>query len=164
MQRLHRYRYTAGKQHGFTLIELMVAIAVASLLGFLAVQALGGQQDTARVGSARSFFTEVLPSALTSYGSSVGQNSAIPDAGALHPYGVPADTSWGEAWTVKSSGTSLNGVDVTYPIGGSNADEIGANLVTLLESTKADSTKPQFPYVTSPKYAGNKVTATVRQF
>ncbi|MBO9471088.1 type II secretion system protein [Endozoicomonas sp. G2_2] len=156
-------RRTAHKQHGFTLIELMVAIAVASLLGFLAVQALGGQQDTARVGSARSFFTEDLPSALTSFGSAVGQNTDVTDPDDIIPYGVPADTAWGEAWEVSTNGPARTGVEITYPIGGSNPDDIGANLESLLTSTKSGG-DPQFPYITDVSYNNSSLTAKVRQF
>lgn len=167
-----------SKQAGFTMVEIMIVIAIIGILTYLVVQGLSGNQDTARASDARTFFTSSLPSSVTSYGAAVGQNSTISAADDLIPYGAPVETAWGDSWSVSSSGTARDGVTIQYPIGGNNPTQIGDDLVTFLQSCTVDASGGQatsggsgdcgegnfrFPYLTNVSNNDGAITLTTSQ-
>ncbi|MBO9471089.1 hypothetical protein J7355_13390 [Endozoicomonas sp. G2_2] len=142
----------------------MVAISVALLLGYLAVQMLGGHQDQARSNAARDFFIEELPRALTTYESEHGSHAAV-DKPSLLVYGLQKSTAWDEIWTIES-GSARGGVDVTYPISGRTPDTIGTNLASFLNSVTASGSE-RYPFVigdASYESGSSAVSAKVRAY
>lgn len=159
------HRPAIERARGFTIIELMVAIAVASILGYLAVQTLGGHQDRARANAARDFFVEELPRVLTSYEGDVGSKAEV-NKDSLLTYGLQEDTAWDELWSIAPSGTARGGVDVTYPIGGRTRDTMGPNLASFLNSV-TDSGSERYPFVigdASYESGSSALSAKVRAY
>jgi len=139
-------------QKGFTLLELMIAIAIVALLAATVLPSYFQNQNDAKYSTALTQLQEAFPSAITRQLSRTTVcNATNMSTANIRARGISSTTVWGETW---SSAFSTGRVTVTYPVGASdNPAEVGADLVTALTGGKN---------IASVSYSGNNVTVAYR--
>lgn len=100
------------KQGGFTLLEIVIALAVlAVIIGVLASGLFQSQED-AKLQAARTQIMKDFPSAIMRVVSIANRCDNV-DKNRLVARGLPEDTVWGTTWTV--TGATKDAISITYP-------------------------------------------------
>lgn len=100
------------KQGGFTLLEIVIALAVlAVILGVLASGLFQSQED-AKLQAARTQIMKDFPSAIMRV-VSISNSCTKVDKARLIARGLPDKTVWGTEWTV--GGATSSAITITYP-------------------------------------------------
>jgi type IV pilus assembly protein PilA len=118
---LSRLRSRAGRQEGFTLVELLVVVLITGILAAIAIPTFLGQKDKANDASAKSLLTTGVTTMETYYTDSqtyvgadgAGKLSAIEPSISWVLSGTSADTSKNE---VLVSGLSQSGFTLSTDI------------------------------------------------
>lgn len=120
-------------QKGFTLLEVVIAIAIVALLAAVILPGLLKNRDDAQYSAALTQLQKDFPSAITRQLSRTNQcNAATMTTANLRLRGLPQNTVWGTAWAAAYNG-GTNLVTVTYPLTNSdNPTTVGNDLVTAL--------------------------------
>ncbi len=142
------------RQNGFTLLEVVIAIAIVALLAAVILPGLLKNRDDAQYSAALTQLQKDFPSAMTRQLARTNQCTAGTMTTAnLRTRGLPQNTVWGVAWTAAyNAGT--NRVAITYPL--TNSDDpatVGADLVTALTASNN---------VAAAAVAGNNLTVQYR--
>ena len=143
-----------SRQKGFTLLEVVIAIAIVALLAAVILPGLLKNRDDAQYSAALTQLQKDFPSAITRQLARTNQCSATTMTTAnLITRGLPQNTVWGVAWTAAyNAGT--NRVTITYPLTNSdNPATVGADLVTALTASNN---------VAAAAVAGNNLTVSYR--
>ena len=99
---------------GFTLIELMVVIAIIAILAVIGATVFAGAQGSARDGSRRSEISSLAKSIEASKDYASGSYTyTTADAGRDFPKGVPTDPSSGNVYCVDANTTTARPADAT---------------------------------------------------
>ncbi len=141
-----------ARQRGFTLLEVVVAIAIVALLAAAILPGLLQNRDDAKHSMAldqlKMKFTSAIARQLTKTDGCAPANFTTAK---LIERGVASTTAWGEAWQAVAA---PNQVVVTYPVGNaSKPAETGADITAALTG---------FGGVDAVAYAGNNVTVSYR--
>ena len=100
------------KQGGFTLLEIVIALAVlAVIIGVLASGLFQSQED-AKLQAARTQIMKDFPSAIMRV-VSISNSCTKVDKARLIARGLPDKTVWGTDWTV--SGATSSDITIVYP-------------------------------------------------
>lgn len=104
-----------NSQQGFTLVELVVVLAILALIIGVMSSGLFQSKEDAKVQAAKTQLLKDFPSAITRLVtmSNKCNNTTITQA-KLIERGAPEETVFGGAWTVTTSGG--NTATVTYPL------------------------------------------------
>ena len=142
-----------AKQKGFTLTELAIVAVVIAVLTVSAAYGYGKYKENANFGVAKQFFIKDVPGAIAAYVNRKGTLTGV-DKDSLVDYGLPANTPWGDAWTVTGPVTGV--LTFTFPLTSSgNAASLGADLDDAL-------TAANLAHINSVSYASNNVTVAVQ--
>lgn len=122
------------KQRGFTLIELMVVMAILGVLLAVGVSIYQSQQTQAKVTAAQAFAERTFVTALTSCQakfrdySQCAQGTGGSTTSNIAKEGLELTTAWGDNWT-SSWNSSTRIMSVTYPAPDADiADNIAVTL------------------------------------
>lgn len=146
---------------GFTLIELMVAIAVSSIVAGLAVHVVRTQSAQARTQEVQRFLVDDLPKAMFDKARSSASSDRLNNATQLEDFGASLVTPWGQAWSITSN-SKVNGKHtVSYPIGGTDAATRGQALAKFLAGDTAAGTA-RFTFIQAANYNNGTLRVTYR--
>lgn len=130
------FKRRTSKQKGFTLIEIMVALAILGLLAAMFLPGLMRKREDAKYSTALTMLLKDFPGAITTQVSRtnicLGMTKAM-----LVDRGLPDLGVWNQAWTLDSATANL--VTIGYPIDSTDAST-AANLVTALGASSNVST------------------------
>lgn len=116
-QNIQPGRKTKAKntQQGFTLVELVIVLAILALIIGVMSSGLFQSKEDAKVQSAKTQLLKDFPSAITRLVTMSNKcNASTVDKPKMIARGAPAETVFGGAWTVAA--TTGNTVVVTYPL------------------------------------------------
>lgn len=155
---------TRKSQRGFTLIEVLIVLAIIGVLVVTLTQGITGNVDESKFKRAELFFTSSLPQKMITLFGRRGTINGV-SAARLKQTGLVADSAWGDAWTMPNTCANKQCV-IVYPVGGTDAgktDLNGTELASLLTSTNASSQK-KYSHIVSAVYDSNSnnLTVTVR--
>lgn len=102
------------KQRGFTLIELVITLAVLAVIIGVMTSGLFQSQEDAKIQAARTQIMKDFPSGITRITTMANSCTAVTTA-KMKARGLPDNTVWGTAWAV--AGATSSGVTITYPTG-----------------------------------------------
>jgi len=114
-QKSHLLAKAKKGQQGFTLVELVVVMAILALIIAVMSSDLFQSKEDAKVQAARTQLTKDFPSAITRILTMTNLcSSTTIDKAKLVARGAPAQTVFGLAWAVSTS--AGNTVTITYPL------------------------------------------------
>lgn len=132
----HQNQMTAApcnKQKGFTLLEIVIAIAIVALLAAFILPGLLQNKEDAKFSTALTQLQKDFPSAITRQVARTNNcSTATITKTLLEARGLPAFTVWNTGWTV--SNVSTNQVSISYTID-STDQSTAANLATALNQS-----------------------------
>lgn len=128
------------KQAGFTLLEIVIAIAIVAMLAAMILPGLLRNRDDAQYSTALTLLQKEFPSAITrqlSRTNACAVGTMTKDN--FVKRGLRDTTVWGGNWTAAFAG---NLVTITYPLTGANDPiQTGTDLVAALDpNTNANVT------------------------
>ncbi len=100
------------KQKGFTLVELVIVLAVLAVIIGVMTAGMFQSQEDAKIQAARTQIMKDFPSGIMRIRTMANTCTAV-DTAKLQARGLPATTVWGTTWTV--TGATTSGVTVAYP-------------------------------------------------
>lgn len=117
-------------QQGFTLLELMVVLALIGILAGFFYPRLASSGDDAKVAAARTWMNKDFPAGISAQLARTRSCSTVTKDN-LTKRGVNEKTLWGDSWTVS---VTSNTVTLTYPLtSAQDMASAGADLATLKE-------------------------------
>ncbi|MCK1788708.1 prepilin-type N-terminal cleavage/methylation domain-containing protein [Pseudomonas violetae] len=132
----HQDQVTAAprnKQKGFTLLEIVIAIAIVAMLAAFILPGLLQNKEDAKFSAALTQLQKDFPSAITRQVSRTNQcSTAVVTKSLLEARGLPSFTVWNTGWTV--SNVSTNQVTINYTID-STDQATASNLATALNQS-----------------------------
>lgn len=133
MKRQHRVSNQALKmQKGFTLLEIVIAIAIVAMLAAFILPGLLQNKEDAKYSTALTQLEKDFPSAITRQVSRTNTCSSTSITKALLlERGLPAKTVWNTDWSV--AGVTSNTVTINYTLD-STDDKTAADMATALSS------------------------------
>lgn len=150
--------FTFKKSKGFTIIEVIIAIAIGTIfLGFATYGLLSQSNDT-KVSVAKEFFISKAPVAVISYVSTRGSLGGV-TKNQLVARGLDPQTPWNEDWdlsvaaggaatadadTTITNSTTVGEVEFQFAIGGTDAANEDANCELLAGSLAVAA---DFPHI-----------------
>lgn len=140
----------SSKQKGFTLIEIMVAIAIVALLAAMFLPGLMRKREDAKYSTALTMLQKDFPGAIATQVSRTNLCLGMTKAD-LTDRGVPTLGVWNQAWTLDSATANL--VTISYPIDSTDASTAGDLVTALLQSSNIS---------TATATANTKVTVAYR--
>lgn len=134
MKRINRAPVTdVHKQGGFTLLEIVIAIAIVAMLAAFILPGLLQNKEDAKYSTALTQLEKDFPSAITRQVSRTNTCSTTTITKALLlERGLPTTTVWNTDWSVGSVTSNL--VTINYTID-STDDNTAADMATALEKT-----------------------------
>lgn len=127
-----KYRtYKARRQAGFTLLEIVVAIAIVAMLAAFILPGLLQNREDAKYSTALTQLQKDFPSAITRQVGRTNTCTGITKP-LLETRGLPVNTVWNLPWTLVSATTNI--VTITYPIDSTDTTT-APNLVTALTAS-----------------------------
>lgn len=152
------------RARGFTLVEVMIAISVVSVLGILAFNEYQGYQLDIKFTEVKDMWTKKVPERLVSLFQTRGNTYGTLTADAagktqITSRGIRQDMPWSplDLWTVSTAGTTT-AVSFTFSTAGA-----GANAAQLATEFRTNGTILGVnPMVTAVGGAGNNVIVTYR--
>lgn len=148
-----------NREGGFTLLEIIVAVVIVTILGALAARGIFSKGDDAYANTAKTFFIDKAATAMTGL---VGIAGEIPDVDddelklRLVARGLDANTPWGDAWSVIR--TDERSATFTYPIGGRDAE----NNATDIAGDLGIATK--YPHLSAVSSDAESLEVTISVF
>lgn len=148
-----------NRESGFTLLEIIVAVVIVTVLGAIAARGIFSKGDDAYANTAKTFFIDKAATAMTGLVGIAGQ---IPDIGddelkdRMTARGLDGTTPWGGAWTVTRD--NERSATFTYPVGGRDAENNATDIATDL----ADNTK--YPHLSGVGSDGSNLEVTITVF
>jgi len=124
------------KQKGFTLIEIMVAIVIVSILAAYFLPGLMRKREDAKYSTALTMLQKDFPGAIISQVSRTNVCAGMTKAD-LVDRGIIDTTVWGLAWTVDSATSNL--VTIGYPIDSTDTKTASTLATALSASTNVSS-------------------------
>ncbi|MBJ2204226.1 type II secretion system protein [Pseudomonas sp. ChxA] len=133
MKRQHRVSNQALKmQKGFTLLEIVIAIAIVAMLAAFILPGLLQNKEDAKYSTALTQLEKDFPSAITRQVSRTNTCSSTSiTKELLLERGLPAKTVWNTDWSV--AGVTSNTVTINYTLD-STDDKTAADMATALSS------------------------------
>lgn len=107
-----------SKQKGFTLVELVIVLAVLAVIIGVMTAGMFQSQEDAKIQAARTQIMKDFPSGIMRIRTMANTCTAV-DTAKLQARGLPATTVWGTNWSV--TGATATGVTVSYPTALSDA-------------------------------------------
>ena len=142
------------KQTGFTLLEIVIAIAIVAMLAAMILPGLLRNRDDAQYSTALTLLQKEFPSAITrqlSRTNACNATTMTKDNFILR--GLRDKTVWGTDWTSAFAG---NLVTITYPLTGANdVSQTGNDLVTALDPANNAN-------ITSVSFTGSNILVAYR--
>lgn len=125
---------SSKQQQGFTLLEIVIAIAIVALLAAAILPGLLRNRDDAQYSTALTLLQKEFPSAITRQLSRTNAcTAATMTKENFEARGLRPTTVWGGNWTT-SFGANL--VTIVYPVTGANdTAETGADMALALDPT-----------------------------
>ncbi|MEX6780266.1 type II secretion system protein [Pseudomonas aeruginosa] len=115
MTQLGRKMNAKKSQQGFTLVELVVVLAILALIIGVMSSGLFQSKEDAKVQAAKTQLLKDFPSAITRLVTMSNKcNNTTITRDKMVERGAPEETVFGGAWTVTTSGG--NTATVTYPL------------------------------------------------
>lgn len=131
--RICRTNACLHKQKGFTLLEIVIAIAIVAMLAAAILPGLIQNKEDAKYSTALTQLEKDFPSAITRQVSRTNTCSATTiTKQLLLERGLPKTTVWNTAWSV--SGVTSNTVTIDYTIDSTDSKTAG-DMATALEAT-----------------------------
>lgn len=131
--RICRSKASLQKQKGFTLLEIVIAIAIVAMLAAAILPGLIQNKEDAKYSTALTQLEKDFPSAITRQVSRTNTCSATTiTKQLLLERGLPQTTVWNTAWSV--SGVTSNTVTINYTIDSTDSKTAG-DMATALEAT-----------------------------
>lgn len=123
---------TSKQQKGFTLLEIVIAIAIVALLAAAILPGLLRNRDDAQYSTALTLLQKEFPSAITRQLSRTNAcNATTMTKTKFEERGLRPTTVWGANWTTSYAG---NLVTIVYPLTGANdTSTTGDDMVTALD-------------------------------
>ncbi len=121
----------SAKQKGFTLIEIMIAIAIVALLAAMFLPGLMRKREDAKYSTALTMLQKDFPQAIATQVSRTNICLGMVKADLLNR-GVPNLNVWNLPWTLDSATANL--VTISYPIDSTDANT-AADMVTALTAS-----------------------------
>lgn len=117
---MQKMNFKNAKQKGFTLLEVVIAIAIVALLAAFILPGLLQNREDAKLSTALTQLQKNFPSAITrQVARTQSCNTTNLSKNNLIARGLPATTVWNTAWTPTVVGTNL--VQVVYTIDSTDA-------------------------------------------
>jgi prepilin-type N-terminal cleavage/methylation domain-containing protein len=126
----------AHKQKGFTLIEIMVAIAIVALLAAMFLPGLMRKREDAKYSTALTMLQKDFPGSIATQVSRTNICLGMVKQDLLDR-GVPNLSVWNLPWTLDSATASL--VTISYPIDSTDASTAATLVTALTQSSNISS-------------------------
>lgn len=156
-------RKLATKQQGFTLVEIIVVLAIIAVLIGILVPTVRSKLDEANFKSAEIFFAKNMQESLLTLFGRLGTVNGV-SAERLQGTGLGSQTPWGGVWSMDNACANERCV-ITYPVGGVNDSSKLANGNDLAAKlTREEGGQPINSHIVAAVYdsgSGN-LTVTVR--
>jgi prepilin-type N-terminal cleavage/methylation domain-containing protein len=141
------------RQHGFTLIELVIVLVIIGVLMMVGARMVGMHRTNANIGVAKAFFMADMPAALAIFVNRRGSLTGVTKTD-LTGYGITGQTPWKEDWTM--SGPVGGIITITYPL------STAADAAVVAGDLAANLTNSGLKHISSATVTGTTLTVAMR--